>query len=150
MDNTVIAKLTYKDDKAACAYANRIIEESKMSNQWFPYMNEIANLLDHPKSLVRNRALTILANLLKWDEKNIFKKILPSYLSHIQDEKPITVRICIQSLAIIGTTKPQYQKEILNKLENIDLSKYKDSMAPLIQKDILETRRVLQKEANDE
>ena len=53
-----------------------------------------------------------------------------------KDEKPITARQCIQALARVGLAKPQYIPQILSCFHNADLSKYKDSMRPLIEKDM--------------
>lgn len=136
-----------KNDKYACALADQIVAESRKSDKWYEDFNEFAALLDHPKSLVRNRALHIVAANVQWDEERRFDAILPEYLSHVTDEKPITARQCIQALAEIGTAKPQYIPAILSSLQSADLSKYKDSMRPLIEKDIAATVRVL--EASD-
>ena len=134
-----IAMLTSKDDKAACAYAEKVISESRESDAWYNCFDEFASLLNHPKSLVRNRALNILAANVRWDDENRFDGILPEYLSHITDEKPITARQCIKALAEVGQAKPQYIPQILSALKSADLSQYKDSMRPLIEKDIFET-----------
>ena len=69
--------------------------------------------------------------------------ILKDYLSHVTDEKPITARQCIKALAEVGQAKPQYIPEIVSALRSADLSRYKDSMRPLIEKDILETTEKL-------
>ena len=140
-----ITMLTSKDDKAACAYAEKIISESRESDAWYDCFDEFASLLTHPKSLVRNRALNILAANAKWDDENRFDGILPEYLSHITDEKPITARQCIKALDEVGRAKPQYIPEILSALQSADLSQYKDSMRPLIEKDIRETIERLSK-----
>ena len=139
MKQDMAAKLTAKDDKYACAYADRIISESRETDEWYGYFEDFASLLKHPKSLVRNRALTILAANARWDDENRVDGILPDYLSHITDEKPITARQCIKALAEIGQAKPRLIPEILQALRSADLSQYKDSMRPLIEKDILET-----------
>ena len=131
-----IAKLTSKDDKMACAIADKIIAESRGSDTWYAYFDAFASLLNHPKSLVRNRALHILAANAQWDETNRYDSILPIILTHITDEKPITSRQCIKALARIGTAKPQYIPRILSAFQSADLSMYKDSMRPLIQKDM--------------
>lgn len=147
MKESIAADLTAKNDKYACALADQIVAESRKSDKWYEDFNEFAALLDHPKSLVRNRALHIVAANVQWDEERRFDAILPEYLSHVTDEKPITARQCIQALAEIGTAKPQYIPVILSSLQSADLSKYKDSMRPLIEKDIAATVRVL--EASD-
>lgn len=143
MTGNITAMLAGKDDASACAFADRIIAESRQSDKWYPFFDEFAALLQHPKSLVRNRALHILAANVQWDRENRFDTILPEYLSHVTDEKPITARQCIQALAQIGTAKPRYIPEILACLQSADLSKYKDSMRPLIEKDIAQTIRLL-------
>ena len=85
----ILAKLTAKDDKYACAFAEQIISESQESDGWYEYFDDFASLLDYPKSLVRNRVMNILAanyactifyemqqadmasQLLKWFENHI-------------------------------------------------------------------------------
>lgn len=139
MKSDITAKLTAKDDKSACAYAEKIISESREAEVWYDSFDEFASLLNHPKSLVRNRALYILAANARWDAENRFDGILTGYLSHITDEKPITARQCVKALAEVGQAKPQFIPEILSALRSADLSQYKDSMRPLIERDIEET-----------
>ena len=139
----IIVQLMAKDDKLACAIADKIIAESQDTDTWYEYFDSFAALLNHPKSLVRNRALHILAANIQWDDENRFDAILSDYLAHITDEKPITARQCIKALAQVGLAKPQYIPTILSRLEEADLTGYKDSMRPLIEKDISETQRVL-------
>ena len=137
----LIEKLTSKDDKYACAIADRIISESQNNSKWYEYFDDFASLLNHPKSLVRNRVLYIIAANAQWDYENRFDVILSEYLSHITDEKPITARQCIKALVQVGKAKPQYIPIIINHLHSADLSKY--SMRPLIEKDIAETEKAL-------
>lgn len=56
----LISKLTAKDNKYACALADKIISESKESDKWYEYFDDFAALLNHQNSLVRNRAVYIL------------------------------------------------------------------------------------------
>lgn len=145
MRETIIAQLTSKDDASACAFADQIISESRQSNQWVGYLDDFAALLHHPKSLVRNRGMFLLAANAQWDVENRFDDILPEFLMHIADEKPITVRQCIKALTQVGLAKPQYIPSILSALEAADVSKYKDTMRPLIEKDRAEAREILMK-----
>lgn len=148
MKESIIQKLTSKNDKYSCAFADKVIAESKDGDIWYEYFDEVASLLGHPKSLVRNRALYILAADAQWDDENRFDAVLDEYLSHITDEKPITARQCIKALAEVGAVKPRYIPKILSCLENADLTKYKDSMRPLIEKDIAETVGILKSTAD--
>ena len=143
MKENIAAKLTGKDDQYACALADKIISESQETDEWYECFDEFASLLEHPKSLVRNRAMHILAANAQWDEENRFDAILSDFLTHITDEKPITARQCVKALAQVGLAKPQYIPRILSSLRCADLSKDKDSMRPLIEKDIAETVRIL-------
>ncbi len=143
MKETMLAALTGKNDKYACELTEKIIKESRESEEWYDYFQDFVPLLRHPKSLVRNRALTILASNAQWDTENRFDQLLSEYLSHITDEKPITARVCIQTLPELAQAKPQYIPVILRALEEAELSKYKDSMRPLIEKDIQKVRRIL-------
>lgn len=139
MKQDITTILTSKDDKSACAHTERIISESRGTDKWYAYFDEFASLLDHPKSYVRNRAITILAVNARWDEENRFYGILQDYLSHITDEKPTIARQCVKALAEVGLAKPYLIPEILSALDSADLTQYKDSMRPLIEKDITET-----------
>ena len=143
MTDEIIFKLTATDDKFACALADQIIAESRETDAWYEHFDAFASLLGHSKSLVKNRALHILAANAQWDTENRFDTILPAFLIHITDEKPITARQCVQSLAQIGQAKPQYIPMILEALRGADLSGYKDSMRPLIEKDIQSTIKAL-------
>ena len=140
---TIIAKLTAKDDSYACAFADQIISESQESDQWYESFEAFASLLNHPKSFVRNRILHILAANAQWDDENRFDAILSDYLAHVTDEKPITARQCIKALVQVGKAKPQYIPRIISCFHCADLSKYKDSMRPLIERDMAETEKAL-------
>jgi len=143
MKENIVAKLTAKDNKYACAFADKIISESQETDEWYEYFDDFASLLDHPNSLVRNRVLYILAANAQWDEENRFDAIISNFLTHVTDEKPITARQCIKALVQVGMAKPQYIPRILSCFKDADLSKYKDSMRPLIEKDMKETEAVL-------
>ena len=116
----IIAKLTAKDDTYACAIADKIISESQDTDAWYEYFDTFASLLNHPKSLVRNRVLYILAANAQWDDENLFDAILEDYLAHITDEKPITARQCIKALAQVGQSKPEYIPRITEALREAD------------------------------
>ena len=120
MKESIIAKLTLKDNKYACALADKIISESRETDEWYAYFDDFASLLDHPKSLVRNRVLHILAANAQWDAENRFDAILSDFLTHITDEKPITARQYVKALAQVGVAKPQYIPRILSCFQEAD------------------------------
>ena len=122
MQEDVITKLTATNDKFACAVADQIISESQETDEWYEYFDDFASLLNHPKSLVRNRVLHILAANAQWDDENRFDSIIADYLTHITDEKPITARQCIKALVQVGLEKPLYIPSILSAFHEADLS----------------------------
>lgn len=134
-----IARLTGKDAKDACAYTSRIVEESRGSARWFPCLEAVAALLEHKNSLVRNRAIAILAANARWDREGKLDALMDEFLRHVTDEKPITARQCIQALPEIAAAKPHLIARMRAALEGADLSAYRSSMRPLILKDIAAT-----------
>ena len=67
---------------------------------------------------------------------NKINNIIDSLLQVLDDEKPTIVRLCLSSLNNLLLYKIDLSEKVESKLKNMDLSKYKDSMKPLIQKDI--------------
>ena len=132
-----IARLTGKDAKDAYAFARQITEESRASGAWYPYVDDFTLLLSHKNSLVRNRAISILAANARWDREGKFDMLLDKFLSHVTDVKPITARQCVAALPEIAEAKPELIPRIRAALEQADLSGYPNSMRPLILKDIL-------------
>ena len=143
MKEQILAELTSKNDRAAWAFTEKMVAESRETDQWYDCFDDFASLLSHPKSLVRNRGFSLLAANVQWDDENRLDAYMAEFLSHITDEKPISARQCIQALAQIGREKPRYIPLILTALHNADLSKYKDSMRPLIEKDMAEAEKLL-------
>lgn len=68
--------MTLKDDKLACAFADKIISESQDTDVQYEYFDDFVSLFNHPKSLARNRVLSILAANVQWDEDNRFDSIM--------------------------------------------------------------------------
>ena len=135
--NACIACLTGKDAKAAYALAQQITEESRASDTWYSHFDEFVVLLSHKNSLVRNRAISILAANARWDREDKFDTLLDEFLSHITDVKPITARQCVAALPEIAEAKPNLIPRIRAALEQANLSGYPDSMQPLVLKDIV-------------
>lgn len=132
-----LSRLTDKDAAAAYAWAQNIAGESRKSRRWYEYVEAFAALLRHKNSLVRNRAISILAANARWDTEDKYPLLLDELLAHVTDEKPITARQCIQALPEIAEARPDLAERIRAALENADLSSYRDSMQPLILKDIM-------------
>ena len=59
MKENIVQKLTSKDDKYACAFTDRIVAESRDTDEWYEYFEDVASLLDHPKLRMLLRCSTI-------------------------------------------------------------------------------------------
>lgn len=79
MREEIMAKLTGKDDRSACALADQIIAESRRTDKWYAYFDVFAALLDHPKSLVRNRAVHMLAANANGMTKIVLMRFSPAF-----------------------------------------------------------------------
>lgn len=149
MTEDILVRLTDKNDQYAYALTEKMVKESMETDAWFGCFEAFASLLNHPKSYVRNRAVHLIAANVQWDDDNTFESILPAFLNHVTDEKPITARQCIQALSSIGLARPAYIPRIIDRLQRADLSRYKASMRPLIEKDIRNTLLVFQSITED-
>lgn len=132
-----------KDDDLAYQLTKRIIEESKDSDIYYKYFDDIAYLLDNNKSYIRTRAFMLCCALAKWDKDSKVKAILPNMLRLYHDEKPTVVRQCLNASKQLVEYLPKTGNQIKEEISKIDLNKYKDSMVSLIQKDIDELIKYL-------
>ena len=109
------------------------IDESKLLYEFF---DDIKKMLLDEKSYIKMRGFRIICKLSKWDNDNKINNIIDILLQVLDDEKPTIVRQCLSSLNNLLLYKIELSEKVENKLKKLDLSKYKDSMKPLIQKDI--------------
>ncbi len=109
----------------------------------YPYFDQFAALLRRKNSLVRNRAISILAANARWDTDRKFDALLDEFLSHVTDIKPITARQCVAALPEIAAARPELLPRIRAALEQADLSGYPDSMQPLVLKDIVAALQIM-------
>lgn len=139
----IISMLTDKDDKAAYENTKRIAAESEFSDKYYSCLPVFASLLTDRKSYIRTRAFILCCSQARWDTEGKLLQILPQMLLLLHDEKPTVVRQCLNALQELAAFRPELNESIYAELEKIDLSKYKDSMTPLIEKDIRELLEVM-------
>ena len=135
--------ILHDNNEAAYAAAKRIAAESESSDKFYKYIPEFAKLLGHKKSYVRIRALILCCSQARWDNDGIIAKYLPQMLKLIHDEKPTVVRQSLNALKEVVVFRPELNEIIECELSKIDVFGYKDSMIPLIKKDIAELRELI-------
>lgn len=101
-------------------------------------------MLKHKSSYVRARGFCLACAQARWDKGGKFAEAMKGMLKLLHDEKPTVVRQCLGALHEVALYCPELNQAIKNELECMDLSKYKDSMAPLIKKDMNELLKVLE------
>lgn len=123
-------------DYIGCTVLTELIDITIRCPDTYQYIDEFFSMINNSNSYVRTRGLFMIAYNSKWDVNNTINKRINEYLDHIEDEKPITSRQCLQALLIILEYKPELVDIIKNRLDNSNIDKYNESMKPLIQKDI--------------
>ena len=106
------------------------------SNELYNYFNEFLKMLNNEKTFIRVRGFRLICSLAKWDNENKINKNINIILKELEDEKGTSVRQCLEKLNLILMHKIELTDIIENKVRNLELSKYKESMQFLIKKDI--------------
>ena len=131
-----IIMLYDKDDKVAYKVLLELETEVTESNELYNYFNDLLNMLKNEKSFVRVRAFRLICALAKWDNENKIENNFDLILKELDDNTSTSVRQCLGKLNLILIYKPNLSGKVENKLKQLDLTKYKESMQSLIKKDI--------------
>ena len=138
-ENTdIVEALKDKDDRKAYTLTKEISAKSAASDKYYSCFDGFAGLLSAKSSYVRTRGFALCCSQARWDEEGKLKDAMPDMLALLHDEKPTVVRQCLAALHEVILYRPELQEVIMSEAEKIDVSKYKDSMAPLIKKDMEE------------
>lgn len=138
MDNiqNLVNGLVNSDDKQAYICLKKLENESYKSSIIYPFFDVFAAMINSENSYVRTRGIILISANAQWDIDYKIDELLDEYLKHIADDKPITARQCIKALPSIAKYKPDLKQDILNALHLANPTKYKESMQPLVFKDI--------------
>lgn len=136
-------KLTAKDDRKAYAYSKILMAKSAENDSLYKYFDDFAGLMTSSNSYIRTRGFGLCCAQSRWDNGGKISEALPLMFKLLHDEKPAAVRQCLSALHETALFRPELSDVIIKELEAIELTKYKDTMAPLIEKDINELRQLL-------
>lgn len=106
------------------------------SNELYSYFNDLLKMLNNEKTFIRVRGFRLICCLAKWDNENKINKNIDVILNELEDEKGTSVRQCLEKLNLILMYKVELTEVIEDKIRNLDVTKYKESMRGLIKKDI--------------
>ena len=141
--NNIIKALQDKDDKKVYALFKEIEARSVASDEYYSCFEDFLGLLNAKSSYVRTRGFALCCAQARWDESGKLQNALPVMLALLHDDKPIVVRQCLAALHEVVLYRTELSEAIKAELETIDLSKYKDSMSPLIKKDMDELLKLI-------
>jgi len=138
--------LNLKDDNVRYQALLLLQNRSLFFDDVFPYWDILRNKLKSDNSYQRSIGLMLISENVRWDTENKTEDTIDEYLSLLNDEKPITVRQCIQALGKIASTKPGLNDKIASGLITLDLMAVKETMRKSILLDILNVLLIIRQE----
>ena len=138
-----IKELVEADHTSAYAVLLELEKKSAESDELYGYFEAFMKLLSHKNSLVRVRGFRLCCAQAKWDTEGKLENHIGELLEILNDEKPTAVRQGLAALKNVVRYKPNLCGRIDERLAEIDLEKYAESMRSLIKKDIDELRTLL-------
>ena len=141
----LIEWLTLKDDSIRYQAFLLLQNRSLFFADVYPYWDTFWNKLKSDNSYQRSIGLVLIADNAKWDSENRMEDTIDEYLTFLNDEKPITIRQCIQALGKIAWAKPGLSDKIASRLISFDLMAVKETMRKSILLDILNVLLIIRK-----
>ncbi|MBP2643148.1 MAG: hypothetical protein H6Q67_1035 [Firmicutes bacterium] len=143
---SLVDLLAEKNNNIRYQVLRQLQEHSKCSNGVYQFWDIFKNKLKSENSYQRSIGLMLIADNTKWDDENKINKTIDDYLEILYDEKPITVRQCIQALHKIIPYKKHLHFKIADKLMEINILNLKVTMQKLILFDILQVLVAIKKQ----
>ncbi len=154
-DIDVFVQIAIREDQARDEIVNQMLTHpdimvyyhcyyvvSKASQErpelFYKYWNEMVSLLRHPNSYHRDFGLTILANLTRVDQDNLFPAIFRDYFEHVNDDRFMTAQCCVRNSLKIIRHRPELKDRIIDLLLDVDhRCAYPEKQKELLKSDIL-------------
>lgn len=138
--------LLEKDDHIRYIALLLLQNRSKSTADVYPLWDVFEGKLTSANSYQRSIGLMLIAENAKWDTENRIDMAIDKYLTLLNDEKPITVRQCIQALSKIIPAKPHLSLKIAEKLMAVNLDSVKETMRKPTCMDILTILALIEKQ----
>jgi len=129
--------LSLKDDNIRYQAFLLLQNRSVFFDDVYPYWDIFRNKLKSDNSYQRSIGLMLIAENTRWDTENQMENTIDEYLELLKDEKPITIRQCIQSLGKVVPYKPGISNKIADRLISFDFTAIKETMRKSVLLDIL-------------
>lgn len=146
----LVEYLTEKSDKLRYHSLQLLQHRSEEYDDVYPFWDVFCQKLRSTNSYQRSIGVMLIAANVKWDRENKIDTTINDYLRVLNDERPITVRQCIQSLGKIVTYRTILHTKIAQELISIDIMDIKSTMRKLILTDILNILVLIKKHHTSE
>lgn len=138
-----IEQLYDKDTKAAYDTLQELEAISETEDTLYSYFDEYVSMLKSKKYIMRVRGIRLICKQAQWDKSSKIDTAIDDILAALQDEKPTAVRQVLKYLQYILPYKRNLYGQIRQAVCSIDYTIYKDTMRPLIAKDIKELLQMI-------
>jgi len=132
----IITGLQSKNNSEAYQLLQMLEERSEESNELYGSFEDFMDLLNSKSAFVQVRGFRLACAQARWDTEGKLEKNLDTLFAALCAAKPTAVRQCLAALQNVLRRRPELAGEIISRLDGVDLSRYKDTMRPLIEKDI--------------
>lgn len=131
--------LSLKEDAIRYQAFLLLQNRSQYFDDVYPFWDIFHNKLTSINSYQRSLGLMLIAENTRWDSADRMEATIDDCLELLNDEKPITIRQCIQSLGKIVIHKPGLNEKIAGRLISFNVMSIKETMRKSILLDILNT-----------
>lgn len=129
--------LTDRDNTAAYRLLKELEAESEKTDSLYECFDEFLDMVSDERSYVRIRGVRMCCAQARWDIENKIRDHFDALTSELFDDRPTAVRQCLAALHTVIAYKPELCGILREKIGEIDTAGYKDTMRPLIEKDII-------------
>lgn len=137
--------LSEKNDKIRYQAFLLLQARAEYSDEVYTFWDTFRGKLKSDNSYQRSIGLMLIGDNSKWDKEDKLKDTIDEYLLCLNDEKPITVRQCLQSLCKIVQCNSQLHMKIANAIMSINISEVKETMRKVTLTDILSVLAIIRK-----
>lgn len=111
----------------------------------YPYWDKFRDKLKSTNSYQRSIGLMLIAENVRWDAAGRMENTIDDYLELLNDEKPVTIRQCIQSMGKIVPHKLGLSDKIAGRIIPFNLMAVNETMRKSILLDILNVLLLIRK-----
>ena len=134
----LVPLLALKEDDVRYQAFLLLKERSAIAGDVFPYWQTFLEKLQSENSYQRSIGLMLISENARSDKEGKTAAALEAYCNCLTDEKPITIRQCVQGLKPVVSSHPELGGAIGERLTALDLTTIKETMRKLVLQEIID------------